>query len=748
LKPKTAIPTFRTAPTISYIINFFWELLSQIEESSFDIAIACIMSQTTELQNLTRCLLAAGYAKSQEGKEQYILYVDPEGSFLQLQQWSGNSVTNQELIVDSVRPKSTAACLITPIDKLIISISPSSSLDAYTYDEEEHEWVQFDESDIGGLSRCVVHPDGKLASSVDAKGIVHVVFQDQSGRLVYFYNGSNTILPVNPLAGSPLSMSTIRNRMHIFYISAKDNAIHDVTRANHSWQDTIVVQHTFYTKPKSFMVTENESKETEVYVMTDDNTLLKSNAEGRLTKLGTVKMGKFVFGRSVDLCTKDAWNGALTEDNLKSYLADDPSCIDIPGSEYSVTPLAAACITGQLDVVRLLLRYRANPNALSPKRRTPLFYTTSTSEGRDRCAIVLSLLKAGANVDECYAENGYITPLMNAITLPSDQDVVEELLNHGASTIAKDIVGHTAAILAKGTPMEATVSKRLERAKSDGHTMVSPTSAKGAPREFAPMLSHRQPSSTPASPEHTIPMLAEGAPMGPVVSERLDQASMVGYTNRAPTKGAPVVVEGLDQASYTNRAPVVFERQPSSVPVSLVKRTIATLTPETARMSERLDQASSVGHNKAPMSPVLSEQQPPSVPVSLRHTRTTLAQGVPVEAVVSERLDQANLSPVEGQIIEFVVALLVFIIAYTNSPRVKRLVDQVVIGLASEINDANDKRHLPVLYCLGETNLEHTSRPRALHCRTTQPGASLVRRRGGSADGWNVTAASRYLPRP
>jgi hypothetical protein len=91
-----------------------------------------------------------------------------------------------------------------------------------------------------------------------------------------------------------------------------------------------------------------------------------------------------------------------------------------------------------------------------------------------------------------------------------------------------------------------------------------------------------------------------------------------------------------------------------------------------------------------------------------------------MEAVVSERLDQANLSPVEGQIIEFVVALLVFIIAYTNSPRVKRLVDQVVIGLASEINDTNDKRHLPVLYCLGETNLEHTGRPRALHCRTTQ----------------------------
>ena len=675
------------------------------------------MSQTTELQDLTRCLLASGYAKSQEGKEQYILYVDPEESFLRLQQWSGNSVTNQELIVDSVRPKSTAACLITPTDKLIICISPSSSLDAYTYDEEKHEWLQFGESDIGGLSRCVVHPDGKLASSVDDKGIVHVVFQDQSRRLVYFCNSSNTTLPVSPLAGSPLSISTIRNRLHIFYISAKDNFIHDVTRANQTWRDMIVVQHPFHTKPKSFVVTENENKETEVYVMTEDNTLLKSNAEGRLTKLGTAKMGKFVFERSVDFCTKDAWNGTLTKDNLKSYLADDPSCIDIPGSEHSVTPLAAACIRGQLDVVRLLLRYRANPNALSPKRRTPLFYTTSTSEGRDRRAIVRALLEAGANVDECYAENGFITPIMNAITLTSDQDVVDELLNHGASPITKDIAGHTAAMLAKGTPIEAVLSKRLERAKSDGHT-VGPTLAKGAPREVESILSERR-SSVPVSQEHTIPMSVEGAPMGSVLSKRLNQANIVGHTNRAPTKGAPkesVMVERFNQASYTKGAPmesVIFERQPSNAPASPVKHTIATLTQGNARVSERLDQASSVGRTKAPMKPVLSEQRPSSVPVSLKHTRTTL---------LSERLDQANLSPFEGQIVEFVVALLVFIVAYTNSPRVKRFVDQVVIGLTSEINDANDERYqyFTQFNCLGETDLEHPGRSTALHIRTTQ----------------------------
>ena len=651
------------------------------------------MPQTTELQNLTRCLLAAGYAKSQDGKEQYILVVDPEDSFLQFQQWSGNSLIRQDLIVGSVRPQSTAAYLNTPSGKFIFCISPSSTLHAYDYDEEQREWAENDKNDIGVL----VHPDGKLASSVDAKGSVHVVFQDHSQHLVYLDNSwSLTTLSVSALAGSPLSILVIRDRLHIFYISAKDNVIHDVTRANHSWQDMVVVKHVFETRPKSFMMAENEGKKKEVYVMNEDNTFLKIDAEGRLTKLGTVMMGKFVSERSVDLCAKDAWNGTLTERNLERYLADDPSCVDNPGSEHSVTPLAAACIRGQLDVVRLLLRYRADPNALSPKRRTPLFYTTSTSEGRNRPAIVRALLEAGANVDECYAENGFNTPLMNAITLISDQDVVDELLNHGASLSAKDIAKQTVEMLAKGTPIEPLISERLEQARSDGYAIPSPTSAKEAPMGFKSMLSGRPSSSVPIPMEYTVPMLAEATPKASVASKRLDQAILVGHTKRAPTQWAPMepgVFARFDQTSYTKglMESVVVERQSSSAPVSPMKHTMEKVA---QRMSERLGQASSVGYNKATMKAL--PERPSSIPVTVNHARTTSAQEVPREAVLSERLDQANLSPLENKIVEFVFAMLMFIVAYTNSPRVKRLVDQVVIGLTSQINDA-DERYVPVL---------------------------------------------------
>jgi len=190
--------------------------------------------------------------------------------------------------------------------------------------------------------------------------------------------------------------------------------------------------------------------------------LLKIDAQGQLIRLGAVEKGKFISERSVDGCTNDAWNGTLTEKCLENYLMDDPSCIDTPGGDQSVTPLAAACMTGRLDIVQLLLHHRANPHALSPRKRTPLFYATSTRQEHDRLAIIRTLLEAGDNVDECYAESGFNTPLMNAVTLISDIDVVKELLKHGASPIATDVTGQTVEMLAKGIPIiEKILSRRV-----------------------------------------------------------------------------------------------------------------------------------------------------------------------------------------------------------------------------------------------------------------------------------------------
>jgi hypothetical protein len=54
--------------------------------------------------------------------------------------------------------------------------------------------------------------------------------------------------------------------------------------------------------------------------------------------------------------------------------------------------------------------------------------------------------------DECHPEIGFNTPLMNAITLISDEDV-KKLMKHGASPIAKDVTGQTVEMLTKGVPV-------------------------------------------------------------------------------------------------------------------------------------------------------------------------------------------------------------------------------------------------------------------------------------------------------
>ena len=322
------------------------------------------MIQTAQLQNLARCLLAAGYSKSQDGKDQFLLYVDEQTSLLQFQHWSNDFIVKEELVgASAVRPNSTAAHVITPMGKLIICITPSSRLSSYTYDNEEREWVQNDDDP---LSAYVVHRDGKVAASVDVNGRVHVVFQDASHNLTYVDNQrSGTVLPVRPLVGSPVSISVVGN-IRIYYISAKDEYIHGLSRADGTWHDTVVTKDRFCKKIKSFVIVESERGD-ELYVMSDNETLLKIDAQGRVMKLGTVLKGKFISERSVDGCTNDIWNGTLTENSLENYLADDPSCIDTPGGDQFVTPLAAACMTGRLDVVQLLLHHRANPNALSPK---------------------------------------------------------------------------------------------------------------------------------------------------------------------------------------------------------------------------------------------------------------------------------------------------------------------------------------------------------------------------------------------
>ncbi|KAI0918884.1 hypothetical protein AcV5_001948 [Taiwanofungus camphoratus] len=166
----------------------------------------------------------------------------------------------------------------------------------------------------------------------------------------------------------------------------------------------------------------------------------------------------------------DAWRGTLTADRLKQYLANaNASLIDSPGGDKAVTPLAAACWRGHLDIVRLLLdnpHRLANPNSLSLHNRTALFYATSRSPAKDRCAIVQALLDAGAEIDACSAADDLYTPLMNAIVEVKDKDVIHTLVDHGASLVAKNGRGETAETLAKQFGMERELQPRSKRNSS------------------------------------------------------------------------------------------------------------------------------------------------------------------------------------------------------------------------------------------------------------------------------------------
>lgn len=239
-------------------------------------------------QDLARNLLAVGGTVDEQGEVNYLLFVDPKDSFLNCQHWKGDTLVKEELIVDSVRPNSRAAYLITPTERLVIYITPSSKLNSYTYDEDEREWVESDETPIANFA---VHPTGRVVASQDATGKAYVFFQDPSQRLICLDEAyTPTTLPVNPIAGTPISTLATEDEFHVYYISATDKFIHGLVRGSGgTWKDSVASKYAFTEEVKAFC-----SGNEEFYVLTAANTLFKVNMEGTTKKLGTVNGGKFV----------------------------------------------------------------------------------------------------------------------------------------------------------------------------------------------------------------------------------------------------------------------------------------------------------------------------------------------------------------------------------------------------------------------------------------------------------------------
>ncbi|ETW77756.1 hypothetical protein HETIRDRAFT_453889 [Heterobasidion irregulare TC 32-1] len=243
-----------------------------------------------QFQDLTRRLLAAGGAMDPEGKSMFLLYTDR--SSLVSKHWTGETFGDQDVVATSIRANSTASYLFSPNSRRIICISAASAIRSLTFNEDEEEWVD------DAIPRHDVHPEGKLATAFGADHRAYVFFQNPAGQLVQLDDRWNpTILPADPVVGSPLA-TTVGEKIHLFYLSTKDNCIHYVVQGDEgSWSDKVVSKAALEGKVKRFSVGKNEETGVfEVYVLTEKNGLLqivgdedgKANASAEKTVLGKV----------------------------------------------------------------------------------------------------------------------------------------------------------------------------------------------------------------------------------------------------------------------------------------------------------------------------------------------------------------------------------------------------------------------------------------------------------------------------
>lgn len=144
-----------------------------------------------------------------------------------------------------------------------------------------------------------------------------------------------------------------------------------------------------------------------------------------------------------ELLVHAAGHGHLEEAALLLERRRANAAASMPPS--NTTALHAACRAGDLDMVELLLRFRANPNA---KEISPCGGRSSlhVAAGSDNIGIAGLLLKADA--DTAAQDARGLTPLHTA-SQEGGCDTVRLLMAHGADPHVRDFSGHNAAYWAK-----------------------------------------------------------------------------------------------------------------------------------------------------------------------------------------------------------------------------------------------------------------------------------------------------------
>ncbi|KAF9566073.1 hypothetical protein CPC08DRAFT_704153 [Agrocybe pediades] len=425
------------------------------------------MSQP-EFQKIAHLLAGAASANTADGTRTYVLYT--EDSSIISKEWTGKTFTTQTTVVeDDVRPDSTAAYVLGKSVQTVIYIDSSSMLHTIDFDEESDEWYE----DPNKAIQHRAHPSSHVAACLNGHGHIVVVYHTGSFLAAFTLADPTNVtkVPVNCSSNSALYALFADGTIRVFYVSSADHCLHYATKSNElDWSDTKWSTQPFNGTAKRFIVNATRERTTtsfEAYVLTDRAKMLQVSADGHCSNLGRIdENGTFVSERAVDMCCIEAQENTFTEERLHDLLAEDPAIIDAVGGPLSVTPLAAACWSGSVDAVDLLLDNPirlANPNALSPKNRTPLYYAVRGSIPGNRRAIVRALLDAGAKVDACYPEDQNNTPLMTAIADTADKEVIHELVDRGASLTKTNMQGQTAVVLAEGTGLEEELLRSEER---------------------------------------------------------------------------------------------------------------------------------------------------------------------------------------------------------------------------------------------------------------------------------------------
>ena len=252
-----------------------------------------------QLQQLTNLLLAAADAPDPEGDGLHCLFTNERSSLIS-KLLNGTEYGQKELIIDSIRPDSSATYILSSNIRIIFCVSADSSFRAIKYYDDDDEWL-----DIEGLPHYEVHPEGHVAGFIGQDSRTYGLFQDPSGDMVSLNETwASNVLPVDAAVGTPIGTTYVGTQLFVIYLG-KDRHLHVIKQSNDGrfGEDIIFASCVFEGKLKKISAScDEESQKLEAYVLTEKRGifLVKQEAEEKksLGKVG--EDGVFVPGTDAE----------------------------------------------------------------------------------------------------------------------------------------------------------------------------------------------------------------------------------------------------------------------------------------------------------------------------------------------------------------------------------------------------------------------------------------------------------------